>query len=222
MVDCLDSFARITLEELALTHFVKNGTLQNACFTRPRAVVGLEKSAHSHIVRLMNSGQKRSKTNNDKSAVAMLKKGDWHERGPVTDRSHDRPGSFDARQLGCVFQGMTPPKSILRKSTDMPKPIQRVKFTKAFARHTIIRDRDALSCVLCLAAKAETTISACATWRTGAVPKLAEVWVPSIWIPEISIDCLRHDLHLWNLNNMYNRPICQCTATAEPPRPSAA
>ena len=36
----------------------------------------------------------------------------------------------DARQLGCVFQDMTPPKSILRKSTDMPKPIQRVKFTK--------------------------------------------------------------------------------------------
>ena len=36
----------------------------------------------------------------------------------------------DARQLGCVFQDMTPPKSILRKSTDMPKPIQRVKFTR--------------------------------------------------------------------------------------------
>ena len=42
----------------------------------------------------------------------------------------------DARQLGCVFQDMTPPKSILRKCTDMPKPIQRVKFTKAIARHT--------------------------------------------------------------------------------------
>ena len=35
--------------------------------------------------------------------------------------------SSDARQLGCVFQDMTPLKSILRKSTDMPKPIQRVK-----------------------------------------------------------------------------------------------
>ena len=57
----------------------------------------------------------------------MLKKGDWHERGPVTDQCHDRPGkpgkrsdkklgqksskrqSSDARQLGCVFQDMTPP-----------------------------------------------------------------------------------------------------------------
>ena len=87
---------------------------------------------------------KWSKSNNDKSAVAMLKKGDWHERGPVTDQGHDRSGqpdkrgdkklerkssqrrSSDARQLGCVFQDMTPPKSILRKSTDIPRPIQRV------------------------------------------------------------------------------------------------
>ena len=50
--------------------------------------------------------------------------------------------SSDARQLGCVFQDMTPPKSILRKSSDMPKPIQRVKFTKAIARHTKIRDQN--------------------------------------------------------------------------------
>ena len=89
----------------------------------------------------------RSKSNNDKSAVAILKKGDWHERGSVTDQGHDRSGqpdkrgdkklergssqrrSSNARQLGCVFQDMTSPKSILRKSRDMRKPIQRVKFT---------------------------------------------------------------------------------------------
>ena len=29
--------------------------------------------------------------NNDKSAVAILKKGDWQEREPVTDQCHDRP-----------------------------------------------------------------------------------------------------------------------------------
>ena len=50
-VECRDGLARITLEELAITHFVKNGILQNACSTRPRAVVGLGKSAHTHIVR---------------------------------------------------------------------------------------------------------------------------------------------------------------------------
>ena len=75
---------------------------------------------------------KRSKKNDNKSAVALLKKGDWHEREHVTD----------PRQLGCVFQDMTPPKSILRKSTDMPKPIQRVKFTKAIERHTKIRHQN--------------------------------------------------------------------------------
>ena len=103
-----------------------------------------------------------SKKNDDKSAVAMLKKNDWHEnvREPVVNhvKGHDRSGrpdekrdhelkrrptgrrSSNARQLGCVFQDMKPPKSILRKSTDMQRPIQRVKFTKAIARHTKIRD----------------------------------------------------------------------------------
>ena len=103
---------------------------------------------------------KRSKSNNDKSAVALLKQGDWHERESVTDRYHDRSGKpdkrsdkklgrnsskrqlSDARQLGCVFQDMTPPKSILQKSTNMQRPIQRVKFKKAIARHTKIRDQN--------------------------------------------------------------------------------
>ena len=65
VVECLDGLARITSKELATTHFVKDGTLQNACSTRPRAVVGLGKSAHMHIVRLMNSrlkGPKRMMT----------------------------------------------------------------------------------------------------------------------------------------------------------------
>ena len=78
-VECRDGLARIILEELAITHFVKNGNLQNACTSRPRVVAGLERSAHSHTVRLMNSRRKGSKTNNDKSAVAMLKKGNWQE-----------------------------------------------------------------------------------------------------------------------------------------------
>ena len=32
-----------------------------------------------------------------KSAVAMLKKGDWHEREHVTDPFHDRLGKPDKR-----------------------------------------------------------------------------------------------------------------------------
>ena len=111
---------------------------------------------------------KRSKKNDDKSAVAMLKRHELHDRTgqPVVnrDKSHDRTGqlvvnrdtrhesnhgpvqcrSSNTRQLGCVFQDMEPPKltSILRKSSDMQKPIQRVKFTKATARHAKIRDQN--------------------------------------------------------------------------------
>ena len=65
VVECIDGLARITSKELAITHFVKSGTHQNACCTRPRVVVGKEKSALMHIVRLMNSlakGLKRMMT----------------------------------------------------------------------------------------------------------------------------------------------------------------
>ena len=36
------------------------------------------------------------------------------------DKIHLNVSFSNARQLGCVFQDMTPPKSILRKGTDMP------------------------------------------------------------------------------------------------------
>ena len=146
-------------KELAITHFVKGGTLQNACFTSPRVVAHFgEKCSYAHR-QVDEQPSKRSKKNDDKSAVAMLKKGDWQERESVADGCHDRTGKpvkrgdkklgqnsykrqfSDARQLGCVFQDMKPPKSILRKDSDMQKPIQCIKFTKAIARHTKIRDQ---------------------------------------------------------------------------------
>ena len=40
VIECLDGLARITSKELSITHFVKDGTLQNACSTRQRVVVG--------------------------------------------------------------------------------------------------------------------------------------------------------------------------------------
>ena len=94
------------------------------------------------------------------------KKNDWHENGwqPVVnrDKSHESSGrpdinrdichelkrgptgcrSSSARHMGGVLQDMKPPKSILRKSSDMQRPIQRVKFRKAIARHTKIRDQN--------------------------------------------------------------------------------
>ena len=74
VVECLDGLARTTSMELAITHFVKSCTLQNACSTRPRAVVGLgEKCSFAHR-QVDEQPTKRFQTNNDKSAVAMLKK----------------------------------------------------------------------------------------------------------------------------------------------------
>ena len=49
---------------------------------------------------------KRSKKNDDKSAVAMLKKGNWQERELVTDECHDRPGEPGKRsdkKIGTKF-----------------------------------------------------------------------------------------------------------------------
>ena len=110
------------------------------------------KSARMHIRQVDEQPCKRSKKNDDKSAVAMLKKYELQDRTrqPVVDRdirresNHGPVGcsSSHTRQLGCVFQDMKPPKSILRKSSDMQTPIQRVKFTKAVARHTQIRDQN--------------------------------------------------------------------------------
>ena len=157
-VERLDGLARITSKELAITHFVKKWHPPECLFYKTKSGCRLgEKCSYAHR-QVNEQPTKRSKKNDDKSAVAILKKGDWQERGSVTGQCHDRSGkldkmsdkklgqkssqrrSSDARQLGCVFQDMKPPKSILRKCTDMRKPIQRVKFTKAIC-HVIPKIR---------------------------------------------------------------------------------
>ena len=65
MVECLDGPARITSKELAPIHSVKSGTLQNGCFTSPRVVEDMEKSALTSIDKLTNilaKGPKRMVT----------------------------------------------------------------------------------------------------------------------------------------------------------------
>ena len=100
-----------------------------------------EKCSYAHR-QVDEQPTKRYKKNDDKSAVAMLKKHDLHDRTgqPVVGRDtcHDRSGqpvvkrdtrhvlkhepvgcrSSNTRQSGCVFQDMEPPKltSILRKN----------------------------------------------------------------------------------------------------------
>ena len=81
-----------------------------------------EKCSYAHR-QVDEQPTKRSKKNDGKSAVAMLKKENWQEREPVTDGCHDRPGkpgkrsdkklgqksserrSSDARQLGLRISG---------------------------------------------------------------------------------------------------------------------
>ena len=71
---------------------MKNGISQNACSTSPRMDADFgEQCSYAHR-QVDEQPNKRSKKNGDKSAVAMLKKGNWHERGPVTDQGHDRLG----------------------------------------------------------------------------------------------------------------------------------
>ena len=150
VVECRDGLARITLEELAITHSVKDGILQNACSTKTRMVAVLWRSAHSHIVRLTHSRRNGPNRIMTKALWLYCKRVIGMEEDPLPTkvtidqgnlirevikkfkRKSSQRRSSDARQLGCVFQDMTPPKSILRKSTDMPKPIQRVKFKKGY------------------------------------------------------------------------------------------
>ena len=146
---------------------MKSGTLQNACSTRPRVVADLVKTALMRIAKLVNSLAK--------SLKRMVTKVQWpcYRRMICTkayrDKSHDRPErpdvkrdtchelkrgptgrrSSNTRQLGCVFHDMKPPKSISRKSSDMQKPIQRVKFTKAVARHAKNRDQNPSLGMIC-------------------------------------------------------------------------
>ena len=84
----------------------------------------------------------------------MLKKHESYDRTvkPVvcSDTRHERHGpvvynSSITRQLGCVPKS----SSILRKSSDVQKPIRCVKFTKAVARHAYIRDQNPSLGMIC-------------------------------------------------------------------------
>ena len=128
MVECLDDLARITSKELAPNYSVKKWHPPECLFYKSKSGCRFGEKCSSAHRQVDEQPSRRSKKNGDKSAVAMLK---------IT------------RQLGCVFQDMTPPKSILPKSTDMQRPIQRVKFTKAIARHTKIRGKNPSLGLIC-------------------------------------------------------------------------
>ena len=141
-----DCIARITFQELAQLHCVKNGITQNACSTSPRMDAELEKSALMRIARLTNSLARSKKKMATKFAVAILK---------------------DTRQLGCVCHEMEPPKSssTLRKSSNILKPIRCVRFTKAVLRHANIRDQNQSLGKICPTPKFEDGSQVTTEWQ---------------------------------------------------------
>ena len=73
VVECLDGLARITSKELAITHFVKGGTSRMLVLLDQEWLPVWGKCSHSHR-QVDEQPSKRSKKNDDKSAVALLKK----------------------------------------------------------------------------------------------------------------------------------------------------
>ena len=162
VVECFDGIARIASKELATTRSVKSGTFQNACSARPR-VVCLEKKLIC-TRQVDEQPTKRSKKNDNKCSsyvdeewlawqcTGTCYRLSWMSRWitvtwmkNVIKSWNEYPTgrrSSNERQLGCVFQDMKQPKCLLRKSSDMQRPIQRVKFTKALARHTKIQNQN--------------------------------------------------------------------------------
>ena len=90
VVECRDGLARITLEELAITHFCGKWHPPECLYYKTKSGCRFgEKCSFAHR-QVDEQPTKRSKTNNDKSAVAMLKKENWQERESVSDACHDR------------------------------------------------------------------------------------------------------------------------------------
>ena len=121
--ESFDCPARITSKELAPIHSVKNGILPSACFYKSENGCRFGEKCSFAQRQVDEQPGTKSKKSGDKSSVAMLK---------------------STRQLCCVFQDVEPPKSItiLRKSSNIRKPIRCVKFTEAVVRQANIRDHN--------------------------------------------------------------------------------
>ena len=129
MEECLDCRARITSNEFAPIHSVKNSIPECLFYKSENGCRFGEKCSYEHR-QVDEQPRKRSKKNGDKSAVAMLK---------IT------------RHVGCVFQELEPPKSssILQKCSNILKPIRCVRFTKAVVRHANIRGQNPSLGMIC-------------------------------------------------------------------------
>ena len=123
----LDCRARITSKELAPLHSVKMALLD---LQVRKGMQTWEKCSYAHRQVDKQPNKKFFFKNGDKSAVAFVE---------------------EYTTVGCVFQDMEPPKSssILRKSSNILKPIRCVRFTKAVLHHANIRDQNPSLGLIC-------------------------------------------------------------------------
>ena len=99
VVECLDGLAKDYLTGTCNNSFCEKWHPPECLFYKTKSGCRFgEKCSYAHR-QVDELPTIRSKKNDDKSASAMLKKGDWHERGPVTDQCHDRPGQPDKRVM---------------------------------------------------------------------------------------------------------------------------
>ena len=92
---CSMALQGLPQRNLQRTHFCEKWHPPECLFYKTQEWLSdLGKSALIRIIQVDEQPTKRSKTNNDKSAVAMLKKGNWQERELVTDGCHDDRGNL--------------------------------------------------------------------------------------------------------------------------------
>ena len=80
VVECRDGLARITLEELAITHFVKRWHPPECLYYKTKSGCRFGEKCSCEHRQVDAQPSKWSKSNTDKSAVAILKKGNWRGR----------------------------------------------------------------------------------------------------------------------------------------------
>ena len=97
MGESVDCHGKITSQELAPIHSVKNGTFQNACLfykTKSGCRCG-EKCSYAHR-QVDEQPSKKAKNDGDKNAVTMLKKcapcDKTEKRAVFRDMNHERHG----------------------------------------------------------------------------------------------------------------------------------
>ena len=228
--ECLDGHARITSKELATKHSVKNSILQNACSTSPRVIADLVKSVLMRIARLTTSlakGLKRMVTRVQwlcsKGMRSLKEQGDlfWTLTHQVHDNWVAYSRIWSRRSL----------LSILRKSSNIRKPIRCVKFTKAVVRHADIRDQNPVLGMICPGDPHRRNSNApkfedrsqeetewqerCAreaAWRLAeSIPKLKEKIKQHSSHLRKTGACLRHQILNLRNENLLSPPERRCT-----------